>query len=183
MADGSSRPCCCATAPSSGHAPTKILQRGAVGPQPVCDNHLWPAVPFQRFLQEFEGGGAIPRLCDVALEHFAFMVHGLPKGVYLAIDLHEDLVEMPTVLDTRAHAIDPSLADLGREHRAKTVPPEPNGLRADLYAAFVKKVFDIPQRKRVADVQHHGEANDFRERFEVAKGRSVGSLAETTQTP
>ena len=98
------------------------------------------------------------------------MVHGPPKGVCLAIDLHEDLVEMPTVLDTRAHAIDPYLADLGREHRAKTVPPEPNGLMADLYAAFVKKVFDVAQRKRVADVQHYGQANDFRAGLAVAKG-------------
>ena len=91
-------------------------------------------------------------MCIRHLEHFAFVVHGLPKGVYLAIDLHEDLVEMPTVLDTRAHAIGPSLADLGREHRAKTISPEPNGLRADLYAAFVKKVLDVPQRKRLANV-------------------------------
>lgn len=80
------------------------------------------------------------------------MIDGSPEVMDFAINLHEDLVEMPSGLDARAHAINPSLAHLGSEHRAKAVPPDPHCLMADLDAAFVKTFFDIPQRKQTADV-------------------------------
>jgi len=35
-----------------------------------------------------------------------------------------------------AHVLDPLAADLGGEQRAKSIPPEPNGLVADVNAAL-----------------------------------------------
>ncbi len=33
---------------------------------------------------------------------------------------------------------------------------------ADVDPAFVKEIFDIPQRKRKSNVEHHRQADDFR---------------------
>ncbi len=41
---------------------------------------------------------------------------------------------------------------------------------ADVDTAFVQKVLHVPKRKREANVQHHGEADDLWARLEVAKG-------------
>jgi hypothetical protein len=43
---------------------------------------------------------------------------------------------MPAPLRIGAHVRDSSLADLGGEHWAKPVPPEPDGLMADIDAAL-----------------------------------------------
>jgi hypothetical protein len=43
---------------------------------------------------------------------------------------------MPTPLRTVAHVRDPSLTNLCGEHRAKPVPPEPDGLVADVDPAL-----------------------------------------------
>jgi len=40
---------------------------------------------------------------------------------------------------------------------------------ADVDAAFVQKIFDIPKRKRKPDVHHHRKADHLRAGFEVAK--------------
>jgi hypothetical protein len=49
-------------------------------------------------------------------------VDGLPKGVPLAIDLHEHLIQM---------------------RRAAPVSPQTNGLMANVNSALVKQVLDI----------------------------------------
>jgi hypothetical protein len=53
--------------------------------------------------------------------------------------------------------------------RASPVPPEPHRLMADLDAALVEQVPDIPQRQRKPDVRHHRQANDLRTGLEVAE--------------
>ena len=40
-------------------------------------------------------------------------------------------------------------------------PPEPHRFVADIDAAFVQKIFDIPKRKRKPDVHHHRQADDL----------------------
>jgi hypothetical protein len=60
-------------------------------------------------------------------------------------------------------------ADLGREHRAEAVPPEPNRLVTNLDPTLVQQVFDIAERQREPDVHHHGQADDFGGGLEVAK--------------
>jgi hypothetical protein len=41
--------------------------------------------------------------------------------------------------------INTPLADLGREHRTKPVPPEPHRLVTDIDAAFKEQVLDLLQ--------------------------------------
>ena len=75
------------------------------------------------------------------------VIHSPPEVVHLAVDFHENLVEMPP-LTTRPHPLDTAISDLGGEHRTKPVPPEPNRLVADVNAALVQKIFDVSKGKR-----------------------------------
>jgi hypothetical protein len=47
-----------------------------------------------------------------------------------------------------AHCFDEPSPDLAGEHRAVPVPPVPHGLVADLDAALVQEILDVPQRQR-----------------------------------
>jgi len=46
-----------------------------------------------------------------------------------------------------AHVRDASLANLGGEHRAKPIPPEPHGLMADVDPALGQEIFDVSKRQ------------------------------------
>jgi hypothetical protein len=48
------------------------------------------------------------------------------------------------------------LADLSGKQRAKSVPPKSSGFIADVDAAFVQKILDIPGRKQKPDRHHDG---------------------------
>jgi hypothetical protein len=71
------------------------------------------------------------------------MIDGAPQIVHLAVDLHVDLVEVPAPMRMSPHAIDTLLTDLGGEHGAKPVPPEPHRLVTDVDAALGKQVFNV----------------------------------------
>ena len=62
--------------------------------------------------------------------------------------------------------------DLGRKQGTKAVPPVPHRLVADVDATFEQNVFDLAQRKRIADIQHHREANDLGRTVEITAGIS-----------
>jgi hypothetical protein len=55
-----------------------------------------------------------------------------------------------------------SLADLGGKHWAKSVPPEPHGLVADVDPALREEIFDVAKGQWIPDVHHHREADDLR---------------------
>jgi hypothetical protein len=65
------------------------------------------------------------------------------------------LVEMPSPVGEGAHVIDTLPADLGGEHRAEPVPPQPHSLVADVDAALEQQVLDVAQGQRVLHVHHH----------------------------
>jgi len=87
----------------------------------------------------------------------------------LAVDLHEHLVEMPLPLSDLAHVAGAAEADLAGEHRAKPIHPKPHALMANIDTPFVERIFDIPQRKRKADVHHDRELDDLMRRLEIAE--------------
>jgi hypothetical protein len=60
-------------------------------------------------------------------------------------------------------------ADLHGKHRAKTVPPEPYRLVADIDASFMKKILDLPQRQRIPDIQCHREADNLGLRVKITE--------------
>lgn len=94
------------------------------------------------------------------------MVDSPPQVVPLAIDLHENLVEMPTPA-ARFHTLDPAFPDLGGKHRAEAMPPEPDGFVAYVYTALVQQILDVAKRQREPNVQHHRQADDLFARIEV----------------
>ena len=65
--------------------------------------------------------------------------------------------------------LNPALPDLSRKHRTEPVPPETHRLVADVDASFEKKILDLAQRQRVADIHHHRQANDLVRRVEIAE--------------
>ncbi|MDG1827203.1 MAG: hypothetical protein P8H62_13160 [Henriciella sp.] len=65
----------------------------------------------------------------------------------LAIDLDEDLIQVPAPLRTLPHRLRSSLADRRGKDRSKSVPPVSHALMAHIDTAFMEQVFDISQRK------------------------------------
>jgi hypothetical protein len=96
-----------------------------------------------------------------------------------AVDLHEDLVKVPAPV-AALHPLDAALADLGGEHRAEAMPPKSHCLVADLDAALVQQVLDVPQREREADVQHNRQADDLGGRLEPLEEAGLGHVGMLT---
>lgn len=71
------------------------------------------------------------------------MIDGPPQVVGLTVDLHVDLVDVPAPVAKGAHAAHPLPADIGREHRPKSIPPEPHRLVAQVDPALEQQVFHI----------------------------------------
>jgi hypothetical protein len=93
-------------------------------------------------------------LCAVAFQHLTFVIHSPPKGMRLAVDTHENLVQVPSPIRVRTHLLDTFTADFSGEHWAKSIPPVPHRFVADVDAALVQQVLDIAERKGKANVHH-----------------------------
>jgi len=65
--------------------------------------------------------------------------------VRLTIDLHEDLVKLPSPLAVTSTLANSSLPDLRGGPWAKPVAPEPNCFVADIATALKQEIFDLPQ--------------------------------------
>ena len=63
-----------------------------------------------------------------------------------------------------------SFSDLAGEHRTEPVPPEPYCLVADIDAPLEQEILDLSQRKRIADVHHHREADYLGRAVEITEG-------------
>ncbi|MEJ0048193.1 MAG: hypothetical protein WDN04_20280 [Rhodospirillales bacterium] len=70
-----------------------------------------------------------------------------------AIDLLVNLVEVPSPVGATPHAVNALPSDLRVKHRAKPVPPEPDGFVADADPALCQQVLDVAQREGVADTR------------------------------
>jgi hypothetical protein len=71
------------------------------------------------------------------------------------------------------HRLHPPATDLGSEQRAKSGPPKPQRLMADVDAALVQKILDVAPRQREPDVHHHRQPDDPGGCLEVAKGSAI----------
>lgn len=113
---------------------------------PAIRHHLLGAsVPLQRFLQEFQRSLLVARLRHEAFEHLSFVVDGPPKTVPLAVNLHKDLVKVPSPA-ARPNPRNPTLSDFRGEHRSEAVSPKPDRPVTDFNAAFVQEFFDVTKR-------------------------------------
>ena len=71
------------------------------------------------------------------------MIDRSPKVVLNAIDLYEDLIQVPLPLSVLAHENRSLLSDFASECRAKSIDPESHALVANVDAALVEQVLDI----------------------------------------
>jgi len=76
------------------------------------------------------------------------MIDGSPEIAELAVDLHENLIQMPAPLSTASHAGDPPFPNFGGEHWTKSVPPKPDGLVANVDATLGQKILDVAEGQR-----------------------------------
>ena len=103
----------------------------------------------------------VPVLCDVAFQHFTFVIKRPPKGMRLAVDLYENLVQGPSPIRVRTHLLDTFTTESRCEHWAKSIPPVPRRFVADVDAALVQQVLDIAKRKGKTNVHHDRQADDL----------------------
>lgn len=89
------------------------------------------------------------------------MIDSTPKVKHLAIDPDKHLVHMPSPLRI-ASMLDPTLPDLGCDHRSEPIPPEPYLFVASVDAAIEQDVLDLTGRQPVAGLQPHYEADQLR---------------------
>ena len=75
-----------------------ILHCRPIGAQPVGDDGLRLSVALHRTLEKRQGRPAIPAFRGKDLQHLTFMIHSALEIVHLAVDLHEDLVQVPAPL-------------------------------------------------------------------------------------
>ena len=99
------------------------------------------------------------------------------------VDPHKHVVQVPLPVRICAHLADPFLADLCGKQRAKSVPPTPNRFVADVDAAFVQKILNIPQRERKTHIHHHNQADDLWARFKVPGWRAFSHVAKLRNHP
>src|ERR1700691_107611 len=76
---------------------------------------------------------------------------------------------MPPPVRIAAHMRNPLLSDFGGEHRAKPVPPKPDGLMADVDPALGQEILDVAQRQRISHVHHHDKTDDLRRAVEISE--------------
>jgi hypothetical protein len=127
-------------------------------------------VALQRLAHELQCRGLVASPRHEALEHLAFVIDGSPQVAHLAVHLHVHLIKVPLPLTEAAHAADPLATDVTGKQRTEPVPPVANRLMADVDAAVREQVFNVPQRQRVFDVQHHRQPDHLGRAVEVAEG-------------
>jgi hypothetical protein len=125
----------------------------------------------------------VAALRDEALEHFDFVINSAPEVVFHAVDLHENLVEMPPTMPEIPHRLDPAPPDLRRENRPKAVPPEPHRLMRNVDPALVQQVLDVPERQRVAHIHHDRQADDLGAGLEIPKNAGVAHPVRLAALP
>jgi hypothetical protein len=75
----------------------------------------------------------------------------------------------------------PPLSDLGGEHRTKSVPPEADGLVADVDPALGQQILDVAQRQRVSHVHRHDQTDDLGELLKYRNGLLIPRLTQPGQ--
>ena len=137
---------CAIVEPAPSFLPIQVtndLHGSAIWPKFVGGDRFRFAISLHWFSKEIQRFFSVPALGDKAFQHFARMVNRPPKVVCLTIDLHENFVQAPLPVRICAHSARALSTDFRREHRAKSIPPEPNCFVTDVDPALVWQVFEI----------------------------------------
>src|SRR5277367_975715 len=101
-----------------------LFHRRGIRVKPVGDDAPRPAIFLHDALEKLQRRSFVSLRGDHRLQNPALMIDSPPEIAELAVDLHEDLIQMPAPSDEPAHVRNPLLRDLRREHRTKPVPPK-----------------------------------------------------------
>ena len=74
-------------------------------------------------------------------------------------------------------------SDLGCKQRSQPVPPCCTVSWQMSDATFEQNVFNLAQRQRIADVQHHREANDLGRTVDITAGISLRLRLRNSPSP
>src|SRR5271165_2210329 len=146
-----------------------LAHRGGIGAKPVGDDAPRPAIFLHDPLQKLRRRSLVPLRPDHRFQNLALVIDSPPEIAELAVDLHKDLIQMPTPLGEAALMRYPFLSDLGGEHRAKSVPPKSDCLMADVDPPLGQEILDVAQRQRVPQVHHYDQTDHFRRAVEISK--------------
>src|SRR5271155_2325527 len=136
-----------------------LFHRRGIRAKPVGDDAPRPTIFLHDALEKLQRRSLVPPRGDHRFQNLAFMIDSPPEIAELAVDFHEDLIQMPPPLDETAHARNPLLSDLGREHRAKPVPPKSDGLMADFDPALGQQILNVTQRQWVPHLHHYDQTD------------------------
>jgi hypothetical protein len=146
-----------------------LVHRRRICPKPVGDDAARSPVFLDDPLEKLQRRGFVSLRGSNRFQDLALMVDCAPQIAELAVDLHKHLIQMPAPLRIDAHVRDASLTNLGGEHRAKPVPPEPDGLVADVDPALGQQILDVSKRQRVSHVHHHDQIDDLWRAVEISE--------------
>jgi len=153
-----------------------VIHSRPVGAQPIGDDRLRRTVTLQRLLHKPQRRWLVARFSHVAFENFALVIDRTPQVMRLAVDLHVDLIEIPFPMAETAHSAHTLPPNIGRKHRAKTIPPQPHRLVADVNAAFEQQILHVPKRQRETHIHQHDKADHLGRRVKSTKwARRLGS--------
>ncbi len=98
------------------------------------------------------------------------MINRALQVVSLAVDLHENPVQVPLPIRVCTHFLDTFAADFSGKHRAKSIPPVPHSFVADVDPALAQQVLDIAERKWKSNVHHDRQTDDLGAAVKVLEG-------------
>jgi len=93
-------------------AASEFAQRCAVRWEAIGDQDIWLAISSHEFSQHFQCRAFVSSHRDDAFQNLTLVIHGAPEIVTLAIDLHEDLIQVPLPFRERAQLLNPISSDL-----------------------------------------------------------------------
>ena len=129
---------------------------------------LFPLAAHQS-LKEPLGGALISTWLNQDVNHVAVLIHGPPKILLLAIDPHEDFVQ---VLDIAEAALAP--LQLSSIVRTEFLTRMSNGFIEDHDSAFGEKILDISETQAETMIDPDGMANDFDREAMTVVTRTMG---------
>ena len=146
------------------------FHRRTVGSKSVGHDRLWSAIALHRSFEKLQRSRAIPAFRGKNFEYLAFMIDGAPQIMRLAVDPHKRFVQVPSPSGIRSILLDTPLPDLRGKNRTEPAPPETDCIAANVDATLKQQIFDLPQRKRIADLHHHREADHLGRTVEIPEG-------------
>lgn len=101
----------------------------------------------------------------------------------LAIDFHEEFVQLPLTLVAIPHRLHPPAPDLGAKHPAKSDRSYPIKLVTNLDPTLIQKVLEDSKRQREPDAVNHRQADGLGAGLEVPERGTFGHAVKLAGCP